>query len=104
MPFCSSCGNEVLSDSQFCPKCGSPIQTNVNASNVTRTKRRSNWWYLLPIFFSVVGGVIAYFVLRNEDEKLAKNCLYLGIILTVIGFIIGIIFGAMSAMMMHRYY
>ena len=103
MLYCSSCGNEVLSDSQFCPKCGSPIQTNVNSSNVTQTKR-SNWWYLLPIFFSVVGGVIAYFVLRNDDAKLAKNCLYLGIILTIIGLIISVIFGAMSMMMMHRYY
>jgi hypothetical protein len=45
---------------------------------------RSRWWYLLPIFFQIVGGVIAYFVLRNDDPKKAKNCLWLGITLTAI--------------------
>ena len=32
----------------------------------------------------IVGGVIAYFVLRHDDNPLAKNCLYLGIALTAI--------------------
>jgi hypothetical protein len=45
---------------------------------------RSRWWYLLPIFFQIFGGVIAYFVLRNDDPKKAKNCLWLGIVLTAI--------------------
>jgi len=48
------------------------------------TQRRSRAWYLLPIFLGVVGGVIAYFVLRQDDTHLAKNCLYLGIALTAI--------------------
>jgi len=45
---------------------------------------RSRWWYLLPIFFQIIGGVIAYFILRNDDPKKAKNCLWLGIALTAI--------------------
>ncbi len=45
---------------------------------------RSRWWYLLPIFFQIIGGVIAYFVLRDDDSKKAKNCLWLGIALTAI--------------------
>lgn len=47
-------------------------------------QRRSRAWYLLPIFLGIVGGVIAYFVLRQDDNQLAKNCLYLGTALTVI--------------------
>ena len=43
---------------------------------------RSNWWFLLPIFLSVIGGAIAYFALRGDDPRKAKNCLYLGIALT----------------------
>jgi len=46
---------------------------------------RSNFWYLLPIFLSLIGGIIAYFILRHDDPKKAKNCLYLGIILQAIG-------------------
>ncbi|KAF6241983.1 hypothetical protein C6988_10660 [Nitrosopumilus sp. b1] len=55
---------------------------------------RSNWWFLLPIFMGLIGGIIAYFVLRHDDPKKAKNCLYLGIILAVIGFGLNILFAA----------
>lgn len=48
---------------------------------------RSRWWYLLPILFNVIGGVIAYFVLRDDDPRKAKNCLWLGIILTAINIV-----------------
>jgi 4-hydroxybenzoate polyprenyltransferase len=54
-------------------------------------KRRSAWWFLLPILFNVIGGVIAYFVIKEDDPKRAKNCLWLGIILTAIGFAIFLI-------------
>ncbi|QUC65376.1 hypothetical protein NsoK4_03790 [Nitrosopumilus sp. K4] len=54
-------------------------------------KPRSNAWFLLPIFLGLIGGVIAYFILRNEDPKKAKNCLYLGIVLAVIGIFMNIL-------------
>ena len=44
-------------------------------------KRRSLFWYVLPIFLSIIGGVIAYFAIRHDDPSKAKNCLWLGIIL-----------------------
>jgi len=53
-------------------------------------KRKSNIWFLLPIFLGVIGGIIAYFVLRNDDPPKAKNCLYLGIILMIAGIILNI--------------
>ena len=52
---------------------------------------RSNWWYLLPIFFSLIGGIIAYFAIRHDDPRKAKKCIYLGIILTMISIIINIV-------------
>ena len=57
-------------------------------------RQRSNWWFLLPIFLGLIGGVIAYFVLRNDDPKKAKNCLYLGIILAAIGIVLNLAIGA----------
>ena len=44
-------------------------------------KYRSKWWYLLPIFIGIVGGLVTWFALKNDDRKLAKNCLILGIVL-----------------------
>ena len=47
-------------------------------------KIRSKWWYLLPIFLGMIGGVIAWVAIKSYDRKLAKNCLILGISLVVI--------------------
>ena len=53
-------------------------------------RQRSNWWYLLPIFLGIIGGIIAYFALRNDDREKAKKCLYLGLILLAVGIIIDV--------------
>ena len=55
-------------------------------------KERSNWWYLVPIFLGLIGGIVAYFALRNDDRRKAKNCLLLGIILGVIGITVNLLF------------
>ncbi len=53
-------------------------------------KQRSNAWFLLPILFGVIGGIIAFFILRHDDPRKAKNCLYLGLVFMVIGIIFNI--------------
>jgi len=45
----------------------------------------------LPIFFGMIGGAIAFFVLRHDDPHKARNCLYLGILLMMIGIILNIL-------------
>lgn len=45
-------------------------------------KRRSGAWYLLPVLLHLLGGIIAYFVLRCDDMPKARNCLYMGAALT----------------------
>jgi uncharacterized membrane protein YeaQ/YmgE (transglycosylase-associated protein family) len=55
-------------------------------------RQRSNWWYLLPIFLGIIGAIIAYFALRNDDQQKAKRCLYLGLILGAIGIFFQILF------------
>jgi uncharacterized membrane protein YeaQ/YmgE (transglycosylase-associated protein family) len=54
-------------------------------------KSRSNLWFLLPIFLGLIGGLIAFFVLRQDDPSKAKNCLYLGIVLAIIGLMFNIL-------------
>ena len=54
-------------------------------------RKRSSLWFLLPIFFNVIGGVIAYFVIKDDDPRKAKNCLLLGIILTAISIAIFVV-------------
>jgi cytochrome bd-type quinol oxidase subunit 1 len=56
-------------------------------------KPRSRAWFLLPIFFGVIGGIAAFFILRNDDPRKAKNCLYLGLAFMVIGILFNIVVG-----------
>jgi len=53
-------------------------------------KIRSRLWYLVPIFFGLIGGIIAYFAIRRDDPQKARKCLWVGIILTAINVIINI--------------
>ena len=63
------------------------------------TERRSRLWFLLPIFLGLIGGIIAYFVLRGDDPKLAKNCLYLSIAIMAVG----LVFNAVASTMVPEY-
>ena len=54
-------------------------------------KKRSNWWYIVPILFGIIGGIIGYYALRRDDPQKAKKCLYLGLILTAINIVANII-------------
>lgn len=56
-----------------------PRLISIMAKNFS--SKRSIIWYLLPTIFCIVGGVLAYFILKNDDPSKAKNCLWLGIIL-----------------------
>ena len=59
---------------------------------MTYENRRSSWWYLLPLLFGIIGGVIAYFVIKQDDPIKAKNCLKIGLVLLIIDIIFGVSF------------
>ena len=84
MVNCSSCGKEI--DGNYCSSCGE--RSISNTLKKSTTKKTSNFWYLLPIFLGIIGGVIAYFVLRNSDSRKARNCLLIGIAILILGIVI----------------
>jgi len=53
-------------------------------------KSRSNVWYLLPILVGMIGGIIAYLIIRKDDPHKAKNCIYIGIVMMAIGIMFNI--------------
>ena len=57
-------------------------------------KPRSNLWFLVPIFFGVIGGIIAFLFLRRESPNKAKKCLIVGFIFMIIGIIFNIAISA----------
>ena len=64
------------------------MSSNFVSSNSVRTRRKA--WYLLPIFFNIVGGIIAYLVMRNDDSVKAKRCLVIGASLFAVNMLFGI--------------
>jgi len=59
-------------------------------------KKRSPLWYELPLILSIIGGIIAYYKIRKDDPKKARNCLILGsLVIFIIVFYVGsfVVFG-----------
>ena len=54
---------------------------------MVNSERKRSWvWFLLPVFVQVIGGVIAYYALKPDEPRMAKDCLYIGIVLSAINF------------------
>ena len=73
------------------------------SENLDGYKKRSAWWFLLPILFTIFGGVIAYFAIRSDDAKRAKDCLLLGSILFAIPIVIAVIMVAFFSSLIPEY-
>ena len=54
-------------------------------------KPRSSAWYLLPILLGIIGGVVAFLIIRNDDPVKARNCLYIGLAMMGIGILFNIL-------------
>lgn len=48
------------------------------------SKKPSKWWYLLPLFLGILGGIAAYLLLQDRDKYFAKKTLIFGIVMTII--------------------
>jgi len=59
-------------------------------------KKPSRLWYLLPIFFGIVGGIAAYLLVQDKDKKFARKLLIVGIVLTVVYIVIPLLIGLIS--------
>jgi uncharacterized membrane protein YvbJ len=98
--FCSKCGNEETSSKNFCSKCGIGLTVSSQVTSSSHQTRKSRWWYLVPIFFGILGGIVAYLLLQDDDKELAKKCLVLGIVVTcimiAIYFLVFFMIGVMS--------
>lgn len=52
--------------------------TEKKPSRPIRREKPSKWWYLTPLIFNILGGIIAYFAVRKQDYKMARNLIDFG--------------------------
>lgn len=64
------------------PHPAAPVRSGVGAEDGRRP--RSAWWFALPALFSVLGGVVAYLAIRRDDPAKARNCMWLGLVMTAV--------------------
>ncbi len=97
---CNGCGAELPYDAYGniqCPYCSAQnyvpipkvVENNkdpvkVEVQTHAEEKKPSKLWYLAPILFALIGGVVAYVVLRNRDKKMAENLLLVGVAMFLI--------------------
>ena len=104
MAFCDSCGHELRSTAKFCGSCGTKAETTSQDTNqhsvdetpppkhgyqrapgndmgITTSRPAGRIWYLLPLLFGILGGIIAYAVIRHRNPRRARNILILTIIM-----------------------
>ena len=51
---------------------------------INQPRQSSAAWYLLPVFFSIIGGAISYLCLRKQDPPRARKTLILGALLSIL--------------------
>ena len=111
MAFCDNCGHELRSTAKFCGACGTKAETTSQDTNqhsvdetpppkhgyqrapgndmgITTSRPAGRIWYLLPLLFGILGGIIAYAVIRHRNPRRARNILILTIIM---GFLYGLV-------------
>ena len=73
------------------PLCSAPAYpAHIMTAGIEEARQGpSKVWYLLPIFFAIIGGLVMYLVLRNMDRKMASRGMLLGILMVVVPVIIG---------------
>ena len=54
---------------------------------MSEARIRSKWWYLLPIGLGIIGGLIAFLVLRKEDYDMARDCFIWGIVINTVALV-----------------
>jgi len=59
---------------------------------MSEVKSHTNAWYLAPIFLGIIGGLIMYLVLKDDNPKMAKKGLVLSIVLVIVGVLLYILF------------
>ena len=80
----------------FCPNCGALPKGAATTGAATTpwqpVQHVSAAWYLVPLFFRIIDGIMAWAVNKDKDPKRARNMLIFGLVWTLVPVIIALVF------------
>jgi len=91
--YCKKCGNTLELEDEFCDRCGSgqkKILASASADGQQKMlldkpkNKPSELWYLAPFFLGIIGGLVGYVAVKDDDKGMANNLLIFGIVMTVV--------------------
>jgi len=95
--FCSSCGTQSAPGGAFCAKCGARFGDSAGSAVASAepvvpaaappagARAQTSWaWWLLPLFFTWLGGLIGFFCVGRRNKGKALGLLIFGIVWAVI--------------------
>ena len=53
-------------------------------------------WYMLAVFFPIIGGIIAYFLVKEKDQRMADSLLFVSFLVFLFTFWYFFILGLMA--------
>jgi len=53
--------------------------TYPTTNTIIRYSEPSKFWYLLPIFFSLLGGIVGYYAVKDNHRDMANNIFIIGV-------------------------
>ena len=86
---CQACGARISRYALYCPECGAAIPKERREAIPTE---RTSWaWWLLPLTLGVIGGIIAWALVKIKDPSKATYLFWFGLSLDVITLIISLV-------------
>jgi predicted amidophosphoribosyltransferase len=85
--ICPSCKSINSPEQTVCHNCTKPFSLTGYETHTSyhRYEKPSAMWYLVAFLLGLVGGLIAYVAIKDEDPSMGNTCLALGFLTTLFG-------------------
>jgi hypothetical protein len=80
--ICYDCKKVIPKGLKVCPYCSSGLTSSSSSSHTSSYIKPTRLWYLVPILFALLGGIIGYVGVKDEDKEMAESLLIIGVVLT----------------------